>query len=113
MLAEGLAFDLRLALRGLRRDRAFAVAAVVMLALAIGLNVSVFTVMDAMRFRGLPLAARSDRLVFLGMRQPSSAGNIPGPILAADFEAWHTRAQTPADLAFVRSSGSILFRDGD
>jgi hypothetical protein len=49
---EGLLYDLQFALRGLRRDRAFTLAALAMLALAIGLNVTVFTIMDAMLFRG-------------------------------------------------------------
>jgi hypothetical protein len=44
---EGLLYDLQFALRGLRRDRAFALADIAMLAFAIGLNVTVFTIMDA------------------------------------------------------------------
>jgi hypothetical protein len=51
---EGLSYDLRFALLGLRRDRAFTLAAIATLALAIGLNVTVFTVMNTMLFRGLP-----------------------------------------------------------
>jgi hypothetical protein len=57
---EGLSYDLRFALRGLWRDRAFTFAATAMLALAIGLNVTVFTVMDAMLFRGAPLVKGND-----------------------------------------------------
>src|SRR5262245_37513564 len=53
---DSLAYDLRFALRGLLRDRSFALTAVAMLALAIALNVVAFTIMDAMLFRGLPLA---------------------------------------------------------
>jgi len=60
---EGLSYDLRFALRGLQRDRAFTLAAIVMLALAIGLNATVFTVMEAMLFRGYPFVKRNDRLV--------------------------------------------------
>jgi hypothetical protein len=50
---ESVAYDLRFALRGLLRDRSFALTAVAMLALAIALNVVAFTIMDAMLFRGL------------------------------------------------------------
>jgi hypothetical protein len=39
--------DVRHSLRGLRRDRAFALTAILTLALAIGLNVTVFAVMAA------------------------------------------------------------------
>ena len=45
---EGLLYDLRFALRRLRHDRAFALTAIVTLALAIGLNVTVFAVMNTM-----------------------------------------------------------------
>lgn len=76
---EGFLFDLRLTFRGFRRDRAFAVTTIATLAVAIALNVTVFTVMDAMLFRGLPLATRSDRLVYLGMRKPSDLPCCPGP----------------------------------
>jgi hypothetical protein len=50
--------------RGLvRRDRASSLAAVVMLALAIGLNGVVFTIVDAMLVRGFPLVKDNARLV--------------------------------------------------
>src|SRR5690348_8823101 len=52
---EGIAHDLRFAMRGLRRDKAFSVTAIVTLVLAIGLNVTAFIVMDAMLFRGYPM----------------------------------------------------------
>src|ERR1700722_11530511 len=62
-------YDLRFALRGLRGDRAFSLTAIATLALAIALNVTAFTIIDAMLFRGLPLAKRSDRLAYVGMRK--------------------------------------------
>jgi hypothetical protein len=62
---EAVAFDARLALRGLRRDWTYAVASIAMLALALALNTTVFTVMDAMLFRGFPQVPRSHELVFL------------------------------------------------
>ena len=62
---ESLAFDARLALRGLRRDWTYALASVAMLALALALNTTVFTVMDAMLFRGYPGVPWSHELVFL------------------------------------------------
>ena len=77
---DGFLFDLRLAFRGLRRDRGFSLTAVSTLSVAIALNVTVFTVMDAMLFRGLPLAKRSDRLVYLAMRKPSDLPCCPGPV---------------------------------
>src|SRR5205814_2215388 len=94
---EWLFFELRLAIRGLRRDRAFTLAAIAMLALAIGLNVTVFTVMDAMLFRGYPLVKRNDRLVYLQDRYPSGACCMSYP----DFEDWRAQAQGFEGMAFV------------
>src|SRR4051794_19531541 len=45
---DALFYDLRFALRGLLRDRSFALTAIAMLVLAIALNVVAFTIMDAM-----------------------------------------------------------------
>jgi macrolide transport system ATP-binding/permease protein len=41
---QGFFHDLRFALRTLRRDRAFTFAAIMTLALAIGLNITAFTI---------------------------------------------------------------------
>lgn len=112
-MARDLLLDLRLAIRGLRRDRAFALTAIATLAVAIALNVSVFTVMDAMLFRGLPLAKHSDRLVYLAMRKPTDLACCPGPIRYADFEAWRSQSSAFDDLAFGRHSEPITFREGN
>ena len=75
-MLDGLLYDVRFALRQLRRERAFTLAAIAMLALALGLNATVFTVMDAVLFRGMPLAKRSDRLVYINMRKPSGPSTV-------------------------------------
>jgi predicted permease len=106
----GFLFDLRHGLRGLRRDRGFTLTAIVTLAIAMALNVVVFTVRDAMVFRGLPLAERSNRLLFIGMRKPSDLPCCPGPVTYADFEAWRAESRAFGDLAFGRRSEPITFR---
>jgi putative ABC transport system permease protein len=89
--------DIRYSLRGLRRDRAFALTAIVTLALAIGLNVTVFAVMNTMLFRGFPLVQRNDRLVYIQEQYPSGTGNIT----YLDFEDWRAQAHSFAGMAFV------------
>src|SRR5882762_4533440 len=107
---EGFVYDLRFALRGLRRDWAFTLAGIAMLALAIGLNVTVFTVLNAMVFRGLPFAERSDRLVYMDQRKASGAR---APVLYPDFEAWRSQAQAFEGLPFGGGGGPITLRVGD
>ena len=62
---EGAFQDLRFALRRLGRDRGVTLVAIVVLALAVGLNVSAFTVMSAAVYRGFPLVEDNDRLVYI------------------------------------------------
>ena len=68
---EALVYDLRVAARGLRRDWTFTAAAVAMLAIAIGLNVTISVIADAMLFRGYPLVTRGDRLLQIQERARS------------------------------------------
>ena len=53
---DTLVQDVRYALRGFRRSKAFAVSAVLTLALAIGATTAVFSVVDPILFRALPYA---------------------------------------------------------
>jgi predicted permease len=54
MWVSSVAQDLRFTLRCLRRDRAFTVVAVLILALGIGANIAVFSVVDTILLRPLP-----------------------------------------------------------
>lgn len=61
--------DIRYALRGFRRNPAFAVTVIATLALGIGATTAVFSVVDRILFRSLPYA-QSDRLVSVGLVAP-------------------------------------------
>src|SRR5215204_1506234 len=56
--------DLRLAIRGLRRSPLFATVAILSLALGIGANTAIFTLIDQILLRKLPVAA-PEELVML------------------------------------------------
>lgn len=61
---NGIMHDLKLAMRGFRRTPGFAVTALVILALGIGMAVAMFTVLDRVILRALPVPAQ-ERLVVL------------------------------------------------
>jgi len=69
--------DLRLALRGLRRSPLFATVAILSLALGIGANTAIFTLIDQMLLRKLPVVA-PEQLVML-YQQGSHNGSNMGP----------------------------------
>jgi putative ABC transport system permease protein len=104
---EGLFHDLRFALRRLRRDGGFTIAAVAMLALAIGLNLTVFTVVNTILFRGFPLVKANDRLLYMQERYPSGICCLSYP----DFEEWRSQARSFEDMAFVAGK-PITLSDG-
>jgi predicted permease len=68
--------DLRLAVRGLRRSPLFAAVAVLSLALGIGANTAIFTLMDQILLRKLPVVA-PEQLVML-YQQGSNMGSNMG-----------------------------------
>lgn len=104
---EGLLFDLRLSLRGLRRDWTFTLATTAMLALALGLNATIFTVMDAMLFRGFPYVKDNGRLVYLQEHYRINSCCVS----YADFEDWRAQARSLEALAFVGSGRAVPLRD--
>src|SRR3954470_13014787 len=110
--------DLRFGFRQLRRTPTFAIIAVLTLALGIGANTAIFSVMNAVMSRGLP-GSNPDRLLFLHYRdQPersSQTGYDDASISEPVFEQLRQSQRVFADLmAFVPlSAGKIGIRFGN
>jgi putative ABC transport system permease protein len=75
---EGLAADLRQAIRALRGAPAFSIVSLLVLALGIGATTAIFSVVDAVVLRGLPFD-QADRLVAVGERQVAAPTGAPAP----------------------------------
>src|SRR5438132_5428241 len=67
-------FDVKLALRNMRRSRLFALVAVASLALGIGANTAIFTLIDQLMLRLLPVA-QPEQLVMIWSTGPHMGNN--------------------------------------
>ena len=83
-IVAGLFQDLRYAVRTLSRHRGFASAAIVTLALGIGANTAMFSVVDSVLLRSLPYKD-ADRLVMVFETEPE----LPhAPVSVSDYLDW-------------------------
>jgi predicted permease len=91
--------DLRAAVRAIVKDRWLAAAAVVALALGIGVNATVFTLVNAVLIRGLPFPD-SGNLYVLGTQRLNAQGpaNI-GPVSYQEVQDWRAQATSFVDMA--------------
>ena len=99
-LADELGRDLRFATRSLVKDRWYTLGAAFVLALAIGVTTAIFTLVNAVLFRGLPVD--DERIVFLGTRD---ANGREAGVSLLDLEDWENGARTLSEIAAHVSSG--------
>jgi len=106
---ETLLRDIRYGLRGLLKRPGFAAIAVLTLALGIGANTAIFSVVDAVLLRPLPYS-EADRLVMpWGTRTDAQERtNVSYP----DFVDWQAQTKTLEYIAAYNSAGALL-RQGD
>jgi putative ABC transport system permease protein len=90
--------DLRFAARLLTRDRWFTLAAVLALALGIGANTTVFTLVNAVLLRDLPFH-RAHEIVFLATHDTTRPPDDNAPPSWRELEAWRERARSFAGMA--------------
>jgi predicted permease len=87
--------EIRFAFRSLGARPGFLVAALATLGVAIGANIAVFTLANAMMLRPLPFGDRSDRIVSVHAAH------------AADAEDWHDARLSYADLRDLRAAAIL------
>src|SRR5579863_8503151 len=103
---ETLIQDLRYGLRQLRRNPAFTAVAVLTLALGIGANTAIFSVVDSVLIHPLPFE-HSDRLVVVWQRVRHVG---PDELSTPDFLAW--KQQTFMPIA-ATTQESFIIGEGD
>ena len=108
MWADRMAQDIRYALRGLRRNPVFAAVAILTLALAIGMNTAVFSVVSAALIKPLPYPD-SDRIVWVANADRRLHRELSS---APDFADWRDQARSFEAMAGYMTRDSTL-QDGD
>jgi predicted permease len=99
---EDLAHDLRYAFRGLRKNRGFTAVAVLTLALGIGANTAIFTVINTVLLRPLPYE-QPDQLVVL----METVSERPVGVSYPNFVDWRNQTTALENVAAVRTRESF------
>jgi putative ABC transport system permease protein len=103
--------DIRYALRLLAKNPTFALVAVFTLALGIGANTAIFSLVNSILLRPLPYRD-SDRLVRLIQASPKLGLSTWG-VSQADFAAYRDQNRSFESLALVSSGGTNVTGDGE
>jgi putative ABC transport system permease protein len=107
-----LGTDVRQALRSARARPGFAVAAVAMLALGIGITTAMFTIVDALLLRPVPFQSPQElAFVYMGNANGGRTQVAPAVLRAWRESAAFTGAESAnADTALIDTGGSVAMR---
>src|SRR5262249_11270371 len=101
--------DIRYALRAFVRTPAFALIAVATLALGIGANTAIFSVVDAVLLRPLAYPASDDIMSLEQPRRDSPPGTLPYP----DFADFRDQSRSFSEVAAYHEDSVILTGQGE
>lgn len=102
--------DLRLALRSLKKSPGFSVVAILTLALGVGANTAVFSLINAVLLRPLPYPD-PDRLVLVWESAPFF-GLRDSPVSPANYVDWKARSRSFESIGAIEDRGYRLTGDG-
>ena len=106
-------FAIAQALRRLWHDRAITTIVLAVLALGIGANTALFTVVDAVLLKPLPYPA-ADRLIALRLHDPEFRDRYPSfPVNAAHVNTWRELCKSCEALAAIGSTRTTLTGIGE
>jgi predicted permease len=98
---ESIWVDVKFALRQLRRSPGFTIVSLLTLALGIGANTAVYSIIQAVLLHPLPYH-EGNRLMLLADKEDPQEGGV----LYKDYETWREHAQSFTDIAaYYRDSG--------
>ncbi|HSF22798.1 MAG TPA: ABC transporter permease [Blastocatellia bacterium] len=108
---ETLIRDVRYGVRTLYNNRSFTVAAIVALALGIGANTAIFSVVNAVLLRPLQFE-QSDQLVMVWEKR-MQLGRIRNVVSPPDFNDWRAQNNVFEDMAAFSGQGFNLATSGE
>jgi hypothetical protein len=104
--------DVRYAIRILRRNPTFALTALLTLALGIGANSAIFSLINSVLFRPLPFPD-DGRLVLFWNDNRTIGFSGPGAVCDPDFLEWQTRNTSFSEIGIFRPQTHNLTSPGD
>jgi putative ABC transport system permease protein len=107
---EALRQDVRYALRGLRKARAFTAVAILTLAIGIGANTTIFNAINALLLRPLPYPDYH-RLVRVSLVDPNF-GRFGGPVSWTDVARWKAATDVFEQIEGVSGSDMVAMSGG-
>lgn len=105
---DTLGKDLRYAARLLRKSPGFTLTAIVVIAIGVGANGAIFSLVDAVLLRPLPYT-QPEQLVRLWERAPGSDRNAVSPL---NFLDWSEQNKVFSSMAALSGASRTLTRDG-
>jgi putative ABC transport system permease protein len=105
---DTLGQDIRYALRALAQQRAFAIVAVLTIALGVGANTAIFSVVNAMLLQPLPYPA-AERLVLVWTTTGSGQSAAAWP----EYLDWRAQSRSFEEMAVARQQSVTLVGDAE